>query len=207
MREILLNRCNPFITPKTILGVMILLVSFIKYRRPRILKYNFDWSRQELSMRSQLMFSNSLRIFLMILMSWLEATWLVVMIIDDFSICIKSTIIFELASLSDLLIELMWKFVLLPMILTLSLLLKMITCFLEGSFVVILVLGLTIPDLLIMFISTIFLGNMVRNMSLIWIISSTLIFEAYVYDLLLLFVLWQPLVTKTNDYTASKSLK
>ena len=153
------------------------------------------------------MFSNSLRIFLMILMSWLEATWLVVMIIDDFSICIKSTIIFELASLSDLLIELMWKFVLLPMILTLSLLLKMITCFLEGSFVVILVLGLTIPDLLIMFISTIFLGNMVRNMSLIWIISSTLIFEAYVYDLLLLFVLWQPLVTKTNDYTASKSLK
>ena len=88
--------------------------------------------------------------------------------IDNFSVSMKSTIIFKLAFLSNLLIELMWKFVLLPMILTLSSLMEIITCFLEGSFVIIFVLGLTVPNLLIMlFISTIFLGNIVGNISLI----------------------------------------
>ena len=88
--------------------------------------------------------------------------------IDNFSISMKSTIIFKLAFLTDLLMKLMWKFVLLPIILTLSSLMKMITCFLEGSFVVIFVLGLTVPNLLIMlFISTIFLSNIVGNISLI----------------------------------------
>jgi len=64
IREILLNMCNSFITSKTILGVIVLLVSFIKYKRPRIFKYDFDWGRWELSIRSQLIFSDSLRMFL-----------------------------------------------------------------------------------------------------------------------------------------------
>ena len=167
VREVLLNMCNSFITPKTISGIVILLVSFIKFGRPRIFKYNFDWDRQGLLMRSQLMFSDSLRTFLMILILLLETTWLVVIMIDDFSLWIKSAIIFELVSLSNLLMELIWNFALLSIILTLSSLMGIMTCFLKGSFVVILVLGLTVPDLLIMFISTIFLGDIVGNISLI----------------------------------------
>jgi len=50
-----------------------------------------------------------------------------------------------------------------------------------------LILGLTGLDLLIMlFISIIFLSDVVGNMFLIWMMSSMLIFEAYVYDFLLL---------------------
>ena len=41
-RKILLNICNSFITPKIILEVIVLLVFFIKYEKPRIFKYNFD---------------------------------------------------------------------------------------------------------------------------------------------------------------------
>ena len=41
-RKILLNICNSFITPKIILKVIVLLVFFIKYERPKIFKYNFD---------------------------------------------------------------------------------------------------------------------------------------------------------------------
>ena len=61
------------------------------------------------------------------------------------------------------------------------------TCFLKGSFVVMLTFSLTKPDLLIiLLISIIFLGNIVENTSLIQIMSLTLVFEAYVYDFLLL---------------------
>ena len=67
-RKILLNICNSFITPKIILEVIVLLVFFIKYEKPRIFKYNFDWDRWELSIRSQLIFSDSLRTFLIMLM-------------------------------------------------------------------------------------------------------------------------------------------
>ena len=51
--------------------------------------------------------------------------------------------------------------------LTLSSLIGIKTCFLKGFFVVMLTFGLTEPDLLIILISTIFLGNTVRNTSLI----------------------------------------
>ena len=65
----------------------------------------------------------------------------------------------------------------------------MITYFLEGSLVVILIFGLTILDLLIMLLtSTIFLGNRVGNMFLMWTISSTLILEAWAYDFLVVVV-------------------
>ena len=47
--------------------------------------------------------------------------------------------------------------------------------------------SLTEPDLLIiLLISMIFLGDVVGNTSLIWIISSTLVYEACVYNFLLL---------------------
>ena len=76
--------------------------------------------------------------------------------------------LFELASLICLLIVLIWKLALLPMTLELLLLMKMITCFLKGPLVVILILGLTVLNLLmILLTSMIFLGVKVRNMSLI----------------------------------------
>jgi len=59
---------------------------------------------------------------------------------------------------------LMWKFVLLSIILTLSSLIEITTCFLEGSFVVIFVLDLTVPDLLIiLFILMIVIGRLNTN--------------------------------------------
>jgi len=76
--------------------------------------------------------------------------------------------LFELASLRCLLIVLIWKLALLPMTLELLLLMKMITCFLKGPLVVILILGLTVLNLLmILLTSMIFLEVKVRNMSLI----------------------------------------
>ena len=52
---------------------------------------------------------------------------------------------------------------------------------------VILIFGLTSLDLLIiLFISTIFLDNVVGNTFLIWMMSSMLIFELYTYNFLLL---------------------
>jgi len=63
-------------------------------------------------------------------------------------------------------------------------LLSLIDLFFESPLVVMLIFGLTSLDLLIMlFISTILLDNIVRNISLI---SLMLIFKAYVYGFLLL---------------------
>ena len=65
----------------------------------------------------------------------------------------------------------------------LLLLIKIMICFLKGSLVVIFIFSLTIFDLLL--ISTIFLGNRVGNTSLIWMMSSILIFKVWVYNFLL----------------------
>ena len=51
-------------------------------------------------------------------------------------------------------------------------------CFVKSSLMVIFIFGLTMFDLLIMLlILTIFLEDRVKNVSLIWIMSSMLIFE------------------------------
>jgi len=95
--------------------------------------------------------------------------------------------VFELFSLKHLLIELIWKLVFLLIIAVLLLLIGMITCFLEGIFIVMLIFGLTGLDLLMMlFISIIFLSDTVRNIFLIWMMFSILIFKACVYGFLLL---------------------
>jgi len=61
------------------------------------------------------------------------------------------------------------------------------TCFLEDPFVVMLTFSLTEPNLLIiLLISTIFLDDAVGNTFLIWIMSSTLVFEVCTYNFLLL---------------------
>ena len=115
---------------------------------------------------------------------------------------IKSAKVFELVSLKHLLINLIWKLALLPMIFALVLLIRTMTCFLEGPFMVILIFGLTEIDLLIiLLISTIFLGDAVENMSLIQITSSILIFEACAYNSLLDNVIGLPLfdVARSGD--------
>ena len=107
---------------------------------------------------------------------------------------IKLAEVFELVSLRYLLIDLIWKLVLLPMIFALFLLIRTMTCFLEGPFMVILIFSLTRFDLLmISLISTIFLGDVVGNMFLMQMMSSMLIFEACIYDFLLDSVISLPL--------------
>jgi len=94
--------------------------------------------------------------------------------------------VFKFVSLKCLLIELIWKLALLPIISAFILLIGIMTYFLEGPFVVILILSLTELNLLIiLFISVIFLWDTVGNVFLIWMISSILIFKACVYDFLL----------------------
>ena len=75
---------------------------------------------------------------------------------------------FKLVSLIYLLIELIWKLALLPMMFVLLSLIGTITCFLEDLFVDILILDFIKLDLLmILFMSAIFLEDVVRNISLI----------------------------------------
>ena len=126
-------------------------------------------------------FSLFLIAFSMVLMSWAEAVMLVVIMILILSTWRKSAMLFELASFKYLLIVLIWKLTLLLMMIELLLLIETITCFLEGSLVVILIWDLTILNLLIILLTLmIFLEVKVRNISFIWTMSSTLIFEAWV---------------------------
>lgn len=80
------------------------------------------------------------------------------------------------------------------MIFALILLIRTMTCLLEGPSMVILIFGLTEIDLLIiLLIFTIFLENVVGNVFLIQMTSSILIFEAYAYNSLLDDVIGLPL--------------
>ena len=81
-----------------------------------------------------------------------------------------------------------WKLACFMITSTLFLFIGTMTCFHDGPLVVILNLGLAMFDLwMILFISSIFLGDRVGNKSLMWMTSSTLIFEACAYDF---FISW-----------------
>ena len=80
----------------------------------------------------------------------------------------KSAKVLKLASLSCLLMLTIWKLACFMITSTLLLFIRMITCFHNGSLVVIFNLGLAMFDLwMILLISLIFLGDRVGNKSLI----------------------------------------
>ena len=128
----------------------------------------------------------SLTYFLMMLISLTKAAWQVVMTTLLFSKWMKSVMVFKLASLRCLLMLIIGKLAWFKITSTLLLLIRTIICFLEDPFIVMLIFGLTMFDLLIMLlISKILLEDRVENASLIWKTSSTLIFKAWVYNFLL----------------------
>ena len=105
----------------------------------------------------------------------------------SFSKQIKSAMVFELAFLRCLLMLIIRKLAWFKITSALLLLIETITCFLKSLFMVMLVFGLTVFDLLIiLLISMILLEDRVGNAFLIYKISLTLISEVWVYDLLLL---------------------
>ena len=105
----------------------------------------------------------------------------------SFSKQIKSAMVFELAFLRCLLMLIIRKLAWFKITSALLLLIETITCFLKSLFMVMLVFGLTVFDLLIiLLISMILLEDRVGNAFLIYKISLTLISEVWVYDFLLL---------------------
>ena len=120
----------------------------------------------------------SLTHFLIMLMSWAKTAWKIVKITPSFSKWIKSVMMFDLASLRCLLMLIIRKLAWFKITSTLLLLIRTMICFLEGSFMVMLIFSLNIFDLLIiLLISMILLGDRVGNISLICKTSSTLIFK------------------------------
>ena len=105
----------------------------------------------------------------------------------SFSKQIKFAMVFELAFLRYLLMLIIRKLAWFKITSALLLLIETITCFLKSLFMVMLVFGLTVFDLLIiLLISMILLEDRVGNAFLIYKISLTLISEVWVYDFLLL---------------------
>jgi len=95
--------------------------------------------------------------------------------------------IFELASLRYLLMLTIGKLAWFKIISALLLLIGTMSCFLKGYFMVMLIFGLIVFDLLlILLISMILLENRVGNVFFICKTSSTLIFKVWAYDFLLL---------------------
>ena len=110
---------------------------FRKKGIPMILRYDFDWGRWGSSTCSSLMSSDFFMYWLIIWRSDILATLLVTITRPMGSDLMKSTTTSSLTFLRSLLILATWNTEFLMNELLLSLLIEMITCFLDGPFVVI----------------------------------------------------------------------
>ena len=117
---------------------------------------------------------------------------LVTIVIPAYSNCTKSAMTSDLMFLRALLRLVIWELNDSINFVLLSLLIRIMTCFLKGSFIVIFNLGLELPSLLMIFwIFSIFFAYNFRNISLILRISLVVVDEdkIYIYDFLAFFFL------------------
>jgi len=141
-----------------------------------------DWEKQGLMMLFELILFNSLIYFSIMLKSEVATALLVVMIIPLLSKQMKLANTSDFISFRSLLMFEIWIFVWKMITLELFLLISMITCFLEGPWMVILNFSLFFFLLLLatLYISIILLEDRLGNTFLILRIFSILLFVAWV---------------------------
>ena len=149
-----------------------------------IFKYNLDFGKQGLLIESELISLLLFKLFLMTFKFDTAADLLVVIIIPSLTLQIKSAEISNLISFRHLLMLIICWLAELIINSVFESVIGIMICFLDGSFVVILILGFFIPIFLfvMLIISATLLADKVKKASLMWrmslIFNNELVLEA-----------------------------
>ena len=154
-----------------------------------IFKYGLDFGRQELSTESELIFLLLFRLFSMTFKSDTAVGLLVMIVIPLLTLCVKLAEMSDLISFRHLLMLIIFWLAKLIINSAFKSVIGIMICFLDGPFIIILILGFFVLIFLfvMLIISTILLADKVEKTSLIQIISlmfdNELILEAWAYVL------------------------